>query len=207
MSDDDTEAALASGGAADDETTVVPGPTQVAAALAWSSEEPDTDDFSDGDDSLSSDESDDSLWSDEDDAAYARGTVKIFVGMIAVAVIAAAWMVGVWATHRPSDPAPQAAPTTAAPLPPLSTTDAAFLRSVQSEGISIDGSQGSIDGLIEVAKGTCTYISQGHSKTDAAQRVLEAANRTMTHGDAVDFVSSAIESYCPPTVTAPAPPT
>ncbi|BBZ09837.1 hypothetical protein [Mycobacterium branderi] len=58
------------------------------------------------------DEDDEDLWSDADDRAYAWGTVKIFVGLMAVAVAAAAWMAGVWLTRR--DNAPRSAPSTPA---------------------------------------------------------------------------------------------
>jgi hypothetical protein len=338
MSDNDAETAPASDAAADDETTVVPGPTQVAAALAWSEEEQSEEEQSEeewsgedeaaethrapkghralmqpeGDDDdrepklgrrhrelLKWLRPDDDVWNDEDDAAYTRGTVKIFVGLIAVAVIAAAWMVGVWATHRGDDSAPSAsgslsredqafldrmrksgwpngwniitdptemvrdgrracyllqqgtpafqvedqlsrelglnrqdtntltinvmyaypncyttgytaqtpaaAPTTTVTAP-SPTTDAAFERSLRREGINVDGRTGGINTMIMMAKDVCTDMSHGTSRLDAANGLL-AISIDMTRDQSVEFVDSAVESYCPPTVTAPAPPT
>ncbi|WP_180275960.1 DUF732 domain-containing protein [Mycobacterium celatum] len=116
------------------ETTVLSRQSETPAAeLAWSIDTGETGDFTEQSDV-------DDSWDDES-RAYEWGTVKIFAGLMAVAVIAAAWLVGVWVTHRDEhdtpvaaatlpavvSPAPIAAPptgstpTAAAPLPPPPT--------------------------------------------------------------------------------------
>jgi hypothetical protein len=117
MIDDDTAAAETKLGAAVDDTAVIPDDlrvTHAAPALAWSSEELDTDDFAEPD------------WTGEDDA-YSRGTVVMFVGLMAVAVIAAAWMSGMWLKHHnndsPAPPAPATKDTQYLPVVELHTKD------------------------------------------------------------------------------------
>jgi hypothetical protein len=74
--------------------------------LAWSAD--------DGDDTVPAYDGDDDsnaptdLWSDEQDRRYSWGTVRLFVGLIGVAVVAAGWAGGLWAMHRHNRPAPAA---------------------------------------------------------------------------------------------------
>lgn len=151
----------AAAAASPDETTVIhDGRTPIDVPLAWSDDADDDtdmaddydDDDDDGDDVDDDDDDDyepklsrrqrdlvkwlrpdDEVWTDEDDAAYSRGTVKMFVGLIAVAVIAAGWMIYFWQSHRnppPENPGPSwvthqvptLPPPAAAEAPPTSVT-------------------------------------------------------------------------------------
>lgn len=172
----------------DDTTVIAPSDDAVTQLreLAWSREEPDTEP-----DELWVEPED--VWSDEQDAAYARGTAKLFLWIVAVIVVAVAWMVLMWATHRHHEAPAVETPGQHATVPVLSTVDAAFARSLQNEGISPDGR---IDGLIRIAQHVCTDLGSGLSKTDIAQRIHDA-NPDMNQGDAKDFVGSAVEFYCP----------
>jgi len=116
-----------------DETTVVPhaGPTQ-AGGLAWS----DCDDdytivasppgtATMAAEAVEPDDWDDSDWTDDDDREYASTTVKLWVGLMAVVVIAAGWIGYMFLTHHHDDdnaPAPMpasAAPTSTATQTPV----------------------------------------------------------------------------------------
>ena len=113
-----------------DETTVVAdaaGPTQ-AAGLAWSDCD---DDYTivaspPGTGTMAAAALDaEDLWTDDDDREYASTTVKMFVGLMAVVVIAAGWISYVFLTHHHDDdnaPAPMpasAAPTSTATQTPV----------------------------------------------------------------------------------------
>jgi hypothetical protein len=109
-----------------DETTVVPdaGPTQ-ACGLAWSETYDCDDDYTIikpppitgtmAADALEPDDWDDSDWTDDDAREYASTTVKMFVGLMAVVVIAAGWISYVFLTHHHDDNATAPATSTAAP--------------------------------------------------------------------------------------------
>ena len=112
-----------------DETTVVAdaGPTQ-AAGLAWSDCD---DDYTivaspPGTETMAGDALDlEDLWTDDDDREYASTTVKLWVGLMAVVVIAAGWIGYMFLTHHDDDNAPAPAPASAAPTSTATQTPVA----------------------------------------------------------------------------------
>jgi hypothetical protein len=125
-----------------DDTAAAPDPeTEVALTraapevpLAWSVDDGDDDETLpyDGDDAEP-----EPLWTDADDSRYSRDTVRLFVGLIGVAVLGASWSVGMWVMHRENRPAP--APAEPAALGPPDVIVPSTTAAPVMQGPSLNG--------------------------------------------------------------------
>lgn len=152
---------------------------------------------------------DDELWTDADDAAYARGTVKMFVVLMAITMVGASVIGWEWWDHHHTVPAPvvgasapsvvaplSALPTAPPPAPPLPVPTSADDRYTDAlTRASIDSAEGP-DALISMGHAVCRARERGETM-DQVVAEIKQANPGLHLSDAQMIADTAARYYCP----------
>ncbi len=168
---------------------------------------------------------DDEVWTDADDAAYSRGTVKLFVVLMAITVVGASVFGWEWWDHHHAAPAPvvgTSAPSVVAPLSALPSAPPPRLRPLEFDsnglptippGATPEELQAVIAYIAQKRVGVmadeapqfvagqsiavCTYLKSAHRRSSELEAWVSETHPAWSSDQAAGFVGASLGVYCP----------